>query len=270
MNSAKSLRITPELSISSSPILNRRLNIAQLFSHKHCVLCQAPNHQDICNACLQDLPGLPPVHCPSCLLPMTSPEICGTCLRNPPAWSHIRAALRYTFPADALVQALKYRSDLPLAPILAGLLLGRFRDDPLPDYIIPVPLHPARLRERGFNQALEISRHLCRQTGVELLSAACTRIRSTPSQTELPWKNRPQNVRNAFTCNRNFSGKRVAIVDDVMTSGATLNELAKVIRRHGATDVRAWVIARAFPGAPAARRATDLPGNDETKRPIKP
>ena len=270
MNSAKSSRITLELSIFSSLILNRRLNPIQLFSHKHCVLCQVPNHQDICNACLRDLPGLPPVHCPSCLLPMTSPEICGTCLRNPPAWSHVRAALRYTFPVDALVQALKYRSDLPLAPILAGLLLDRLRDDPLPDYLIPVPLHPTRLRERGFNQALEIGRHLCKQTGVKLLSATCTRIRSTPSQTELPWKNRPQNVRNAFTCNRDFSGKQVAIVDDVMTSGATLNELAKVIRRQGAINIRAWVIARAFPGASIARRATDFPGNDETGQSIEP
>lgn len=185
---------------------------------------------------------------------MTSPEICGTCLRNPPAWSHARAALRYTFPVDALVQALKYRSDLPLAPILASLLLAKLWDDPMPDYIIPVPLHPARLRERGFNQALEIGRHLCKQTGIELLSAACIRIRSTPSQTELPWKNRSQNVRNAFTCKRDFSGKQVAIVDDVMTSGATLNELTKIIRRQGATDVRAWVIARAFPDAPTAKK----------------
>lgn len=265
MNSAKSSRIIFKLSIFSFSILNRRLNIAQPFSHRHCELCLAPDHQDICEACLQDLPGLPPVHCPLCLLPTTSPEICGACLRNPPAWNHARAALRYTFPTDALVQALKYRSDLPLAPILAGLLSSRLRDDPLPDYIIPVPLHPTRLRERGFNQALEIGRHLCKQTGVKLLSAACTRIRSTPSQTELPWKNRPQNVRNAFTCNRDFSEKRVAIVDDVMTSGATLNELARVIRRQGATDVHAWVIARAFPGRLLASTKVHSPGNEATE-----
>ena len=270
MNSAKSSWIIPKLSIFSSSILNRRLNPAQLFSHKHCVLCQAYDHHDICNACLQDLPELPLAHCPSCLLPMISPAICGTCLRTPPAWSHARAALRYTFPADALIQALKYRSDLPLAPILANLLLDRLQNDPLPDYIIPVPLHPTRLRERGFNQALEIGRHLCKQTGIKLLSTACTRNRCTSSQTELPWKNRLRNVRNAFTCKRDFSGKRIAIVDDVMTSGATLNELARIIRRHGAADVRAWVIARAFPSNPAIKKATSLPRNNKIDQPIKP
>jgi len=236
------------LSIFFTLNLNRRLNFAQFFRQKHCVLCLAPDYQNICHACLQDLPRLSPVHCPSCLLPVTTPEICGACLRNPPAWDHISAALRYTFPADALIQALKYRSDLPLAPILADLLLAGLRNDDLPDYVIPVPLHPDRLQARGFNQALEISRHLCKKTGCELLPAACARTRSTPSQTELPWKNRQQNVRNAFACSRDFSGKRVAIVDDVMTSGATMNELARVIRRQGATEVHAWVIARAFPG----------------------
>lgn len=236
----------------------------QLFSHKHCVLCLAPDHQDICAACLRDLPGLPQVHCPSCLLPMPLPEICGTCLRRPPAWNQASAALRYTFPVDALVQALKYRADLPLAPILADLLLPRLQQDSLPDYIIPVPLHPDRLRERGFNQALEISRHLSKQTGCRLLPAACSRTRSTPSQTELPLKKRPQNVRNAFSCKYNFSGKRVAIVDDVMTSGSTLNELARVIRRQGAAEVYAWAVARAFPGKQFSDTKTDLPKNQIT------
>ncbi|MCC6916297.1 phosphoribosyltransferase family protein [Nitrosomonas sp.] len=249
------------MSIFPSVILNSRLNFTQLFNHKYCVLCLAPGHQAICHACLQDLPGLPPAHCPSCLLPTPSSEICGTCLRNPPAWNHIRAALRYTFPVDALVQALKYRADLPLAPVLANLLLTRLQGDSLPDYIIPVPLHPDRLRERGFNQALEISRYLSKQTGCRLLPAACIRTRRTPSQTELPLKKRLQNVRNAFSCGRDFSGKRVAIVDDVMTSGSTLNELAGVIRRQGAAEVYAWAVARAFPGKPFSGTKTDLPEN---------
>ena len=247
MNSRRSSRIPFKLSIFSSEILNRRLNFVQLFQHKHCVLCQASDHRDICAACLHDLPRLSQAHCPSCLLPVPSSQICGTCLRKPPAWNQIRAALRYTYPVDALIQALKYRSDLPLAPILADLLLTELQEDSLPDYVIPVPLHPDRLRDRGFNQAHEISRYLCRKTGCKLLPAACVRIRSTPSQTEIPWKKRKQNIRNAFICTQNFAGKQVAIVDDVMTSGATLNELAKVILRQGAGSVRAWVVARAFP-----------------------
>lgn len=220
----------------------------QLFRHKRCVLCQIPASGNICAACLADLPRLAQTHCPSCLLPMASPQICGTCLRKPPVWNRAKAALRYTYPVDALVQALKYRTDLSLAPILADLLLTELQEDDLPDYIIPVPLHPERLRDRGFNQALEISRYLCRKTGCKLLPAACIRTRSTPSQTQIPWKKRKQNVRNAFTCAQDFSGKHVAIVDDVMTSGATLNELARIILRHGASSVSAWAVARAFPG----------------------
>lgn len=214
--------------------------------YKHCVLCQAASYQDICTACLHELPRLSPTHCPTCLLPVPTSQTCGTCLRRPPAWDQVTAALRYTYPVDALIQALKYRSNLPLAPILAELLLAKLPQNNLPDYVIPVPLHPARLRDRGFNQALEISRYLCKKTGCKLLSNACSRTRHTPSQTEIPWKKRKQNVRRVFACQQNFSGKRVALVDDVMTSGATLNELAKVVLRQGAASVQIWVVARAF------------------------
>lgn len=130
---------------------------------------------------------------------------------------------------------------------MANLLLPELRHDSLPDYVIPVPIHPIRLQKRGFNQALEISRYLCKEIGSVLLVDACTRTRETPSQTELAWKARYQNVRRAFACKMDFSGKHVAILDDVMTSGATLNEIAKVIRRQGASSVRVWVVARAYP-----------------------
>lgn len=162
-----------------------------------------------------------------------------------------------------MIQALKYRSDLTLAPALANLLLAELRHDPLPDYVIPVPLHPVRLRERGFNQALEISRYLCGKTGSTLLPRACSRIRNTLSQTELPWKSRHKNVRRAFTCKADLSGKHVAIVDDVMTSGTTLNELAKTVRRQGAASIRVWVVARAFPDSLVQDRITYLSDHDE-------
>lgn len=147
-----------------------------------------------------------------------------------------------------MIQALKYRPDLTLVPVLGECLLAAISPLPvLPDYIIPVPIHTARLRQRGFNQALEISRYLCRKTGGILLSDACSRNRNTPSQTELPWRERHKNVRGAFVCQRNLAGKHIAIVDDVMTSGATLNELSKVLKRQGATFISIWVVARAIP-----------------------
>ncbi|WP_227869301.1 ComF family protein [Nitrosospira lacus] len=145
---------------------------------------------------------------------------------------------------DALVHSLKYQANLSMAPVLADLLLTRIDKSPIPDFIVPMPLHPVRLRERGFNQALEIGRKLSKQCGSPLLPGACQRIKNTPSQAGLPWKEREKNIRGVFTCETDLTGKHIAILDDVMTTGATLNELAKTLRKHGAVRVSGWVVAR--------------------------
>ena len=134
-----------------------------------------------------------------------------------------------------------------MAPILADLLLARIDKDSLPDFIVPMPLHPIRLRERGFNQALEISRKVSKKCGIPLLPDICKRIKDTTSQAGLPWKEREKNIREAFTCEIDLSGRHIAMLDDVMTTGATLNELAKVLRKHGAKHVSGWVAARTLP-----------------------
>ena len=131
-----------------------------------------------------------------------------------------------------------------MASVLADLLTERINPDALPDFIVPMPLHPTRLRERGFNQALEIARRVAKKSDVALLPDICNRIKDTPSQTGLPWKEREKNIRNAFSCKTDLRGKHVAIVDDVMTTGATLNELAKALRKCGAARVTGWVVAR--------------------------
>ncbi|HMJ48980.1 MAG TPA: phosphoribosyltransferase family protein, partial [Burkholderiales bacterium] len=115
------------------------------------------------------------------------------------------------------------------------------------DYLIPVPLTTARLRERGFNQALEIAKLVSQKWGVSLLADACYRILDRPPQAGLPWKERAKNVRGAFVCQAELRGKKVALLDDVMTTGATLDELAKVVRKKGATEISAWVVARTLP-----------------------
>ena len=107
-----------------------------------------------------------------------------------------------------------------------------------------MPLHPNRLKERGFNQALEISDHVARQLNIELAPDSCKRIKNTPPQTNLPWNARRKNVQKAFSCTIDLSGKHVAVLDDVMTTGATLNELAHQLRRQGAKKITNWVIAR--------------------------
>jgi ComF family protein len=216
----------------------------QLLFAENCVLCDAVTRGDFCPACEKNLPHLSLHHCLVCALPMMESSVCGACLANPPAFDTCVAAVNYAFPVSALLHSLKYQNNHAMAPVLADLLTARIDAGPLPDFIVPMPLHPARLRERGFNQAIEIARRVSKKSGVPVLSAICRRVKDTPSQTGLPWKEREKNIRNAFACEADLSGKRVAILDDVMTTGSTLNELAKVLRKYGATHISGWVVAR--------------------------
>jgi ComF family protein len=143
------------------------------------------------------------------------------------------------------VQALKYRARLALAGFFASGLASRRL--PKVDLILPMPLHPRRLAERGFNQALEIARGLGRDLGARVEPRGAQRVKDTAPQTELPYGERAKNVRGAFVCNLELTGKSVAVVDDVMTTGATLNELARVLKRAGAARVENFLVARTVP-----------------------
>jgi len=178
-------------------------------------------------------------------------ETCGACRRRPPPFDATFAIWRYAYPVDRLVQALKFHGKLALAPFFAGAL--RFLvERPISaqvDILIPMSLHPKRLTERGFNQAAEIARYLTASTGAgqtspQIASRAASRVRPTLAQAQLPLDRRAGNVRGAFVCGTDLKGARVAVVDDVMTTGATLAELAKVLKRAGATHVENWVVAR--------------------------
>ena len=177
-----------------------------------------------------------------CALPLPSGSLCGDCLEHPPAYDSVAAAYCYAFPVDALVRALKYNGDLTLAPLL-GRRLACEAKAPV-DAIVPMPLAAARLRERGFNQAHELARHIGRTLGLPVLGSACRRVTDTAPQAALPWAERARNVRAAFVCDIDLSGKRIAVVDDVMTTGATLNEVAGNLKRAGAAYVSGWVVAR--------------------------
>lgn len=219
------------------------------FAQQECVLCGADSGQDLlCTACHSELPRAPAPACPACAAPLElagEGEVCGACLKHPPAQDRTVAALRYEFPADQLIQALKYRDQLALARLFSQLLRAAVAHAPCPDVLIPMPLHPERARERGFNQALEIARPLANILDLRLDTTSLARTRNTTAQAALPLDRRQGNVKGAFACKETIAGQHVAVLDDVMTSGATLNEAAAALKKAGAREVSLWVVARA-------------------------
>lgn len=211
----------------------------------HCRLCLAPDPTDLglCAGCLLDLPWLTSA-CPRCARPLPRPDLpCGSCQTRPPAFDRAVALFRYAAPLDALLLQLKFGQAVHLAHPFAALLAERVRTETTPDCILPVPLHPGRQRERGFNQAIEIARPLARQLGCALDLETCLRSRATPPQTRLSAQARRRNPRGAFELTRT-PPRHVVLLDDVMTTGSTLNELARLLRRGGAERVDVWVCAR--------------------------
>lgn len=212
-----------------------------------CLLCGAPARTHTCERCLADLPWHRGPQCPQCATPTPDGRVCGACLKRPPAFVRTHAALAYRFPLDRLIPQLKYHGRLAIAPALAGWLAPALAAAPRPDCIVPMPLHPARLRERGFNHAGEIARHLARSLGLPLDLESCRRVRDTPPQMQLRHDARRRNVRGAFSCAEAVRGRHIALLDDVMTTGTSLDELAATARHAGAREVSCWVVARTLP-----------------------
>ena len=236
------------MSILSGKFLNIRAGFEQILPAQPCMLCGSMSHDGLwCNACNTVLPYFDAPHCLVCALPTPTGEVCGHCLTQPPLFSRTTAVFGYTFPLDKLIQNMKYGEQLALAHAFAKKLAQRIDKNHLPDYLIAMPLHPAKLRERGFNQSLLLAKTLARELKLKLLPSACQRVRDTPPQSALPWKERKKNVRNAFSCDLDLTGKRIVLVDDVLTTGASLNALAEAVSDKGAIEVSAWVVARTLP-----------------------
>ena len=206
----------------------------------------------LCTACLDDLPHHVEPYCPQCAIPTPDGQVCGACLQHPPAHAHTLAAFSYAFPVDQLIQALKYQQRLAIAPVLSRALALVASARPRPDLLIPMPLHAKRLQQRGFNHATEIAREVAADLNMSLDLTVCERVRDTPPQVALAYDQRRRNVRGAFVCRGDVAGKRVALIDDVMTTGTSLDELATTLKEAGARDIEAWVVARTLPPADQA------------------
>jgi ComF family protein len=221
---------------------------------RSCLLCGATTTSTglaalpLCADCEDALPHLPPSACPLCAAPLGTPApACGACLKLLPGFDATHAALRYAFPVDRLVQQLKFGHRLAIADFFAACLRACLHTY-MPaegSVIVPVPLSRLRLKERGFNQAVEIARPLARALHLPLDTHSLVRVRETLPQSLLPWRARQGNVRHAFESRSDFSGRTVIVVDDVMTTGATLDTVARTLKDHGAAHVVNWVAARA-------------------------
>ena len=212
-----------------------------------CLLCGTGSCTDIlCPNCAGDLPRLPAPNCPICALPTPNGEVCGRCLAHPPEYDTTRAVFSYDFPLDRLIQSFKYGHRLALGNYF-GRQMAALRPADKIDTVVPLPLHPQRIRERGFNQALELARPVSRALHCPIDSASYQRVRHTAVQADLPWLERVKNIRSAFRCAVDLTGKHVLVIDDVMTTGATLGEFARTLKLHGAYRVSLLVLARALP-----------------------
>jgi ComF family protein len=219
------------------------------FTGNRCFLCSSNSkgHETICQACLRDLPHNTDA-CPACAKPGAASRLCADCLNQTRTFvDNTWTLFRYQYPVNRLIQHMKFNQGIDIANHL-GRMLGKLflnHRTALPDCIIPVPLHYRRLIARGYNQSLEIARPLSRQLGIKLDTSSCKRFRATTPQSNLLAKKRRQNVRNAFSASKTMDYKHILLVDDVITTGSTVNELARTLGLAGVHQIDVLAVARA-------------------------
>ena len=227
------------------------LNLDSLLFPSQCILCgdKGVENRDLCAACYLELPRNSP-RCYRCASDFDAPHsqtaICPTCLTNPPAFDETFAPFVHNHAIRYLILQLKFHRHYPSARLLGGLLADYLqKTTELPDCIIPVPLHKNRYRERGFNQSIEIARVLAKKLQLPLDLNSCSRHRDTAHQVGLTGEERNNNMRNAFSVSPKFKAQHVALVDDVMTTGSTVHDLAMALKTAGCHRIQVWVCAKA-------------------------
>lgn len=223
-----------------------------LIIEQTCLLCdERCQSEPLCSACEADLPWLDG-RCRVCAVPLpTRGLVCGECLKRPPAFDHVEVPWRFTFPVDALISRFKHQAHWPygrlLGERLAHHLQHAYADGlPRPDALLPVPLARRRLRQRGFNQAQMLAQWLSRALAITLEARSLERLIDTPPQQQLDAATRRRNLRQAFALSGEAaaSGRHLALVDDVLTTGATAEALASLLKRAGAARVDVYCLAR--------------------------
>jgi len=233
-------------------MVNNWLNIIQQYLlPPTCILCGNAgfDSQDICQGCFNDLTRN--IHC--CYrcaeifeTPNLKPQLCGHCIKQSPAFDETHAPFIHHSNIRHLIATLKFNRQYKNARLLGMVLASHLeKTAEMPDLIIPVPLHSLRYQERGFNQSIEIAKTLSKQLNVPLNTSSCIRYRNTPHQIDLPAKMRHKNIKNAFKIISPIKQQHIAIFDDVMTTGSTVNELAKLLKKSGVNRVDVWACARA-------------------------
>ena len=234
----------------ADPALPRPAGQRPLRWPSRCAVCSGWSGGRLCTTCLERF-AAPRARCARCAIAVhSSVSLCADCLRSPPPFDAAVAAVDYAFPWADVVAAFKFAQGLDRAGALAALLAQAVARDGVPqvDLVVPVPLAPQRLAERGYNQAWELARRLARHLGARADATLLRRLVETPHVADLPRDARAAVVRGAFAVDPRRSGgvrgQRIALVDDVMTTGATLAEAARVLQHAGAAEVHAWVLAR--------------------------
>lgn len=226
-----------------------RNDASRLLWPTRCLACgeSGGDSLDLCDACHAALPRQQAA-CRRCALPLAPGEAgdCGACLRRPPPLQEVHAAFAYQAPLDRLVPRFKFHQDLAAGRLLSQLMAEAFAGLPPPGALVPVPLHRSRLRSRGYDQALELARPLAQALGIPLGDRLLLRVRPTAPQSTRDAAGRRRNVRAAFAVAPAAAPPpgHVVLVDDVMTTGATLHAAALALRRAGVARVDAWVCAR--------------------------
>ena len=228
-------------------IIRSAHHLSQLYSKLipiQCRLCGTfCQGQVLCYACIAELP-LIEAACPRCALPTFSSQLCGQCLSKPPEQHASMSLYNYQDPIDRLIADFKFNDKLYLSQFFAEQMVSKLNSRILPELLIPIPLHPNRLKQRGYNQSFELAKSLSKYLTIPVSNDYLERIINTQSQSSMPFKQRKENIQHAFRVTDKRPPKHIALIDDVLTTGHTANAAAKTLKKVGAITIEVWTIAR--------------------------